>query len=136
LKTFRCPSDPTTSGDPFYGPGNYATNNLICAKRTRLAHDFPNGTSGTILFAEKYGACSYWALAEGREVPWYVADELSGFQIRPLECDPSLPQSPHRGCIQVSMADGSARSVASSTSPAAWYAMNNLGEGKAFDDEP
>jgi prepilin-type processing-associated H-X9-DG protein len=135
LKTYRCPSDETTSGDPFYGPGNYATNNLICAKRAQFSRDFPNGLGGTILFAEKYAACSYWALAEGREVPWYVASVSSGFQIRPLQCDPSLPQSPHRGYLQVSMADGSVRSVASSASPEAWYGMNAPGEGDALDDD-
>jgi hypothetical protein len=136
LKTFRCPSDPTTSGDPFYGPGNYATNNLICAKRTRLAHDFPNGTSGTILFAEKYGACSYWALAEGREVPWYVADESSGFQVRPLTCDPTLPQSPHHGLIQVGMANGSARKIGASINPLIWYALNTPAGGEQIGDIP
>jgi prepilin-type processing-associated H-X9-DG protein len=135
LKVYRCPSDETTSGDPFYGPGNYATNNLICAKRAKFSRDFPNGMARTILFAEKYAACSYWALAEGREVPWYVANESSGFQIRPLECDPSLPQSPHRGYIQVGMVDGSVRSVASSISHAEWYGMNGPAGGNHLDDE-
>jgi hypothetical protein len=134
LKVYRCPTDETTSGDPFYGPGNYATNNLVFGRRAQIPHDFPKGTSSTILFAEKYAACSYWALAEGREVPWYVASESSGFQVRPLECDPSLPQSPHRGCIQVSMGDGSVRSVDSSTSAAVWYGMNTIAKDPAIDD--
>jgi hypothetical protein len=124
LKIYRCPTDPTTSGDPFFGPCSYPTNNLICAKRTKIPLDFPGGTSRALLFAEKYGACSYWALTEGREVPWYVANEVSGFQIRPQECDPTLPQSPHRGCINVATADGATRTVYGSVSPHVWYEMN------------
>jgi hypothetical protein len=134
LKTYRCPSDGTTSGDPFYGPGNYATNNLVFGRRAQIAHDFPKGTNGTILFAEKYAACSYWALAEGREVPWYVAEESSGFQVRPVECDPRLPQSPHRGCIQVSMGDGSVRSVDASLGAVEWYAMNAPDADRSLDE--
>src|SRR5215472_5119981 len=74
----------TTPSDTFYGPGNYATNNLLVGTRVRLGNSpsadpdaCPDGTSNTVLFAEKYAACSYWALQSGREVPWYVADAAS-----------------------------------------------------------
>jgi prepilin-type processing-associated H-X9-DG protein len=129
----------TESGDSFYGPGNYASNNRVFRRRVRIEHDFSDGTAHTVLFAEKYAACSYWALADGECVPWYVPTPTSGFQDRPRECDPTLPQTPHRGGMNVGMADGSVRTVPTGISPATWYAAQTpdggeeLGEGDFVD---
>jgi hypothetical protein len=128
---FRCPADPTTTGNDSYGPGNYATNQLLFKDRFQLnSKDIPDGTANTVLFAEKHAACSYWALTDGREVPWYTPDESSGFQVRPAQCDPALPQTPHRDGIQVGMADASVRLVRPSVSPATWYAAHTPGGGE------
>jgi hypothetical protein len=115
----------------------------VLYRRVRpVADDFPDGLANTVLFAEKYAACSYWALAEGENVPWYVATPTSGFQRRPAECDPSLPQTAHRAGIQVSLADGSVRLVRPTINPATWYAAQTpaggerLGEGPYSDWEP
>jgi len=89
-----------------------------------------------VLFAEKYGACSYWALTSGRQVPWYVAGPSSGFQVRPAACDPALPQTPHRAGIQVCMGDGSARLVSRSVSPRTWYAANTPAGGEDLGSGP
>jgi hypothetical protein len=132
----RCPADPTSSGDAGYGPGNYVTNQLLFADRFRLSDSVPDGTSQTVLFAEKYGACSYWALTSGREVPWYTADPDSGFQVRPEACDPALPQSPHRRGIQVGMADGGARLVGRSVGRLTWYAANTPAGAEKLGSEP
>ncbi|HEX5269945.1 MAG TPA: H-X9-DG-CTERM domain-containing protein [Gemmataceae bacterium] len=64
-------------------------------------------------------------MTEGEPVPWYVADPKSGFQTRPVRCDPALPQTPHRAGIQVGMADGSVRLMATGTDPAVWYAAHS-----------
>ena len=40
MRVYRCPADATQTGDPFYGPGNYATNNLLLV---RGAVPGPNG---------------------------------------------------------------------------------------------
>jgi hypothetical protein len=93
----------------------------VLRKRVRLG---PDGLTHTVLFAEKYAACSYWALAEGEAVPWYIATPTSGFQARPDECDPTLPQTPHRAGIQVGLADGSVRLIRPPISPMAWYAAH------------
>ena len=53
-----------------------------------------------------------------------VAGPGSGFQYRPRECDPKLPQTAHRGGMNVALADGSVRFVRRSVSPATWYAAN------------
>jgi hypothetical protein len=58
-----------------------------------------------LLFAEKYGACSYWAMTDGEQTPWYLADANSGYQVRPAACDPALRQMPHRCGIPVGMDD-------------------------------
>src|SRR5262249_27070731 len=64
IKTYRCPSDPSTPLGA-NAPGNYATNDLLFHTgggdtRVDLATSMPDGTSTTILFAEKYAACSSW----------------------------------------------------------------------------
>jgi prepilin-type processing-associated H-X9-DG protein len=99
-------------------------------QRVRFGEDIPDGLAHTVLFAEKYAACSYWALTEGEAVPWYRAGPTSGFQVRPRECDPTLAQTPHRERIQVSMADGSVRLVRRGISPATWYAAQTPAAGE------
>ena len=136
LPGHRCPSDPTTTANPGYGPGNYATNQLLFRERVRLPDSVPDGTAYTVLFAEKYAACSYWALTDGREVPWYSADPSSGFQVRPPVCDPALPQTAHPGGMPVVMADGGFRLVGRSVSPATWYAAQTPAGGEKLGREP
>jgi hypothetical protein len=136
VRIYRCPADPTTTGNASFGPGNYVTNNLLFKDRVRYEakslpdgttqpSSFPKGTAYTILFAEKYAECSFWAVTSGPQVPWYGAHETSGFQVLPERCDPTLPQTPHHSGMQVVMADGSARHVSPSIDPGMWYAANN-----------
>jgi hypothetical protein len=107
----------------------------VLRRRTRLGpDDFPGGLAHTVLFAEKYAACSYWALAEGEAVPWYVPTPASGFQSRPGQCDLTLPQTPHREGIQVALADGSVRLVRPAVSPVTWYAAHTPAEGERLGD--
>ncbi|MFO0843005.1 MAG: DUF1559 domain-containing protein [Gemmataceae bacterium] len=86
LKGYRCPSDPSigTDGKPSSGSvyvanwadspalTTYASNAQLFAKNdgnfnltdwegaSSLPKDFPDGTSNTIVFAEKYGQCGYY----------------------------------------------------------------------------
>jgi hypothetical protein len=107
----------------------------VLGRRTRLVpDDFPDGLAHTVLFAEKYAACSYWALAEGESVPWYVPTRASGFQSKPGQCDPTLPQTPHREGMQVGLADGSVRLVRPGVSPATWYAAHAPSGGERLGD--
>jgi hypothetical protein len=89
-----------------------------------LASLADRGTANVLLFAEKYAACSYWALTEGEQAPWYVADAGSGFQVRPAACDPALPQTPHRAGIQVGMADASVRTIRPHTDSREWFLLH------------
>jgi hypothetical protein len=124
LRGFRCPADATVTGDPGYGPGNYASNHLLLRQRLQLNTLADRGTSNVLLFAEKYAACSYWALTEGEQAPWYLPDANSGFQVRPAACDPALPQTPHRAGIQVGMADASVRTLPPDTDPREWLRLH------------
>jgi hypothetical protein len=108
----------------------------VLQRRVQLGpQDFPDGLGHTVLFAEKYAACSYWALAEGEQAPRYVAGPTSGFQTRPERCDPALPQTPHRAGIQVSLADGSVQMMTPSVSPEVWHAAHKLAKSENSGDQ-
>jgi prepilin-type N-terminal cleavage/methylation domain-containing protein len=78
VKTFLCPSDPsvgsdgvvTINGSPF-GASSYAPNAMVVADRfamtpqgkTRIDTGIPDGTSNTILHAEKYARCTNTTMA-------------------------------------------------------------------------
>jgi prepilin-type N-terminal cleavage/methylation domain-containing protein len=162
IPTYRCPSDPScplgkTGG--FHGVGNYATNALVFSAglnangtvtnsvgTPRIPASFPDGTSTTILFAEKYCECSNSADGGGgsgwaRQKPnpstygayfnYLGSHGLGGptftppFQVQPefqAGCSYKFPSTPHPSGIQVGMADGSARNVAPAVSPGTWWA--------------
>ena len=78
VKTFLCPSDPsvgpdgvvTINGYPF-GASSYAPNAMVIGDRVamnpqgkaRIPADIPDGTSNTILHAEKYARCTNTTMA-------------------------------------------------------------------------
>jgi prepilin-type N-terminal cleavage/methylation domain-containing protein/prepilin-type processing-associated H-X9-DG protein len=107
IKTFVCPSDPsagsdgvvTDSRDYTWGAGCYAGNtqvfstvdakgNFIAPQgAARMPASFPNGTSNTLLYAEKYARCTNGAYPEGGSYwdywgryatggPWYQGPPL------------------------------------------------------------
>ena len=173
IKTYQCPSDAMLGngrgaydgiGRPTgWGLSNYAANYLVFgdpkaadaagvidADRVQgastLARSFPDGTSNTIMFTERYGNCtstgrtnavytslwadstSYWRpvfcinnLARTASTAGYLPCAL--FDVQPdwfTGCDPSRAQSPHAGGIQVCMADASVRFVSASISRTTW----------------
>jgi prepilin-type N-terminal cleavage/methylation domain-containing protein/prepilin-type processing-associated H-X9-DG protein len=146
ISVFRCSNDPSSSGGA-NAPGNYATNELLFVPgaRVELATSMPDGTSCTIMFAEKYAACSNWAsVADGTPIgcfkPAYTASAagLPGgpFQVLPgvNAGDPALPQSAHAGGIQVAMGDGSVRFIHAGISNALWYSANAPDDGQGLPD--
>ena len=70
IAAYDCPSDPTPSSGTLiqniYYPGNYATNYLVFGDPVngrfegapKIPNSFPDGTSNTVAFAERYGLCS------------------------------------------------------------------------------
>jgi prepilin-type N-terminal cleavage/methylation domain-containing protein/prepilin-type processing-associated H-X9-DG protein len=153
VKTFICPSDPSVGfvtkalkltrfgqtmdwgqGDSCYA-GNFqvfaypngmtgAGNSSQWMGTASLPASFTDGTSNTILFAEKYAGCgannsggNIWAW--GWDVylsPVYACKQLGAqkWQQQPLPwnsgaCNPLLASSSHSGGMNVSLVDGSCR---------------------------
>lgn len=60
IKSFICPSDPSVATDPMRSgaPSTYVINDWVTrAPSSSLGSGFPNGTSNTVLFAERWAYC-------------------------------------------------------------------------------
>jgi prepilin-type N-terminal cleavage/methylation domain-containing protein/prepilin-type processing-associated H-X9-DG protein len=173
LKTYLCPSDPSVTGqtytDLIYGyqwaPNCYAGNFLVFGVpniafigwrswqgTASVPASFLDGTSNTILFAERYSVCA--STAEGLPranlwdfwekpaqlnggaghdyFPYFAMGTSNGnpigpasiFQVRPTpgNCDPSRASSAHTGGMNVTLADGSVRFLSAGVSGTTWWA--------------
>jgi prepilin-type N-terminal cleavage/methylation domain-containing protein len=163
---FLCPSDPSVNPPGVvldhigiaWGASSYACNaQAVCSVRdngelvspetyARIPASFPDGTSNTLLFAEKYAYCNnsnypeggnlwaYWLTGAnlrpyhpGFAVSWtaYSIGPGSKFLIQPLpyngNCDPTLASTPHGSGIHVGMGDGSVRFLSAGISPFTWW---------------
>jgi prepilin-type N-terminal cleavage/methylation domain-containing protein len=173
VKSYMCPSDYTAPGvNPNWGwmGASYAGNFRVFGNLTgtatasvsdgvtspnvanwtgtpSLTNSFPDGTSNTIVLAEKVGQCDstgpYPGQPDGGNM-WSRWDYLdywqptfaafitgpgSFFQIQPTPythggpCNPRLAQTPHVGSMNVTMADGGVRVVSGMTSATTWWAL-------------
>jgi prepilin-type N-terminal cleavage/methylation domain-containing protein len=182
IKVFLCPSDPSVppggvvyddqlvpaDWGPYWGVSSYAYNAQIFARcnldgsiaqggwgAAQLDRDIPDGTSNTILLAEKYARCtnaqypvggSYWAYLSASKGPrlaafavylptlgWYNAvGPASKFQVQPSpylgNCDPIRAATGHTSGMQTCLADGSVRFLSQSISATTWgYACTPAG---------
>ena len=169
LKVYVCPADPTatSSGLATVGPlgqanrwaaGCYAANVQVFGMVSNpitgtvasyqgsacIPASFMDGTSQTILFAEKYASCgnggslwdAYDSVSSGATFRWLplFGDQLghgnnavgaaSLFQRRPSPstCNPVLVQTAHSGGILVVLGDASVRAVNAGVSGTTWWA--------------
>ncbi len=100
-----------------------------------------DGTSNTIIFAEKFARCGATTCCAGGGNLWLRWDCLddwspffaawstgsaSKFQVQPdwstTACDPYRAQSGHAGVMNVGLADGSVRALAAGMAPNTWWA--------------
>ena len=162
VKGFVCPTDPAAPttisswgwagssyagnykifgrGNP-YGPwqrqGNTGDTDAISRwmGQATLTGTISDGTSNTVMFAEKVGQCnpSYggnmWARWDWLD-PWQPSfavwsDGLPQFspQWNSGNCDAHRPSTFHSGTMNAGMADGSVRGVSSGVSQPTWYAV-------------
>jgi prepilin-type N-terminal cleavage/methylation domain-containing protein len=160
VKTYLCPSDPSVQSPagltPSWAPGDYAANYRVFGTRgprtwqgqARIPASFKDGTSGTILFAEKYARCNDKGTAWARidTDPWqpafavFVFGPASKFQVQPTPfgssaCDPRLASTPHAGGMQACLADASVRSIAAGISPQTWWAACTPSGGDILGDD-
>ena len=158
VAVYLCPSEPNPRGQrgkgrglhdgiggpTWWGVSNYAANYYVFgnpeAPDTQGSRTFAtirDGTTNTILFAERYANCtntgstssvytSLWADSTNFWRPVFYINALNRnpvaagyppcgkFQVTPnwlTECDPSRSQSPHTGGMNVCLGDGSVRWV-------------------------
>lgn len=175
VKLFQCPSDPSlgsgvlkTPLNTLWGASTYAANaQVFCvtypysspwggwywdaAGQPALSGNFfRDGSSTTIVVAEKYAQCSnlafreggtawaYWLTTDSNTRPYHAGFSItwtsydigsaSRFLVRPSpwtgaqsDCDPTLASTAH-SCMPVLLADGSVRPLASDMSGATWWA--------------
>jgi hypothetical protein len=145
ITTYVCPDDKSNAkGDLFQGwlaTSSYAANALVFGMTDtdhnvtslqgmpRIPTSFPDGTSNTICFAERYQLCNGDVNAWGyyADSPWaptFARFSKGKFQTQPIQadCDAHAPQSPHQGGMMVGMGDGSSHYVASKISSVTWWA--------------
>ena len=209
IKTLRCPSESNTTSGQYdraystsWGTTNYAANFQIFGNpdagdnlnnqigRATLGSTISDGTTNTILFAERYGWCGkttmpapngstfngfgftpysslwahgsmrayfqpmfaygnragtqgYTAQGDGPGSPWGPCLGKVGpgskFQVTPqpfnTACDYAVAQTPHSEGMQVSMADGSVRSVSGNISGATWWTVVTPNGGETLPSD-
>jgi prepilin-type N-terminal cleavage/methylation domain-containing protein len=158
LKIYMAPSDPTMPGsgivtmmDMPYGGCSYASNYLVFGNMpggsAQLPATFVDGTSNTLVFAERYTDCGGttvgWAMGMcGFPPTWpysygpadYLSLPLPQLGPPPSACDPNRLQSPYSSGILVGLGDGSVRNLSAGVSGYTWNLAVNPSDGKAFDE--
>ncbi len=183
VANYICPSDnsqPYVKPNWGWGGGSYAGNYQVFATdaspgithccntaniakwqgAARLGTDISDGTSHTIILAEKYGNCNstgpyptgradggnMWARWDWTDywqptfAAWIIGPS-SRFQDAPQphtnggRCNPRLAQSPHPGAMNAGLADGSVRSLSSDISGDVWWALCTPDEGDMTTEE-
>jgi prepilin-type N-terminal cleavage/methylation domain-containing protein len=175
IKTYICPSDPSapaggvaSNSYPWadsWGVSSYAANAQVFGTvdsngnltggggppgsqwygAARMPASFQDGTSNTLLFAEKYAQCNgqvnrwgfWWA---GNWQPTF-ANSATGaigpaslFQSQPLPwqgpaCDVGRASTSHTAGLMACLADGSVRGLSRSLSPTTWWAACTASAG-------
>jgi prepilin-type N-terminal cleavage/methylation domain-containing protein len=170
VKPYLCPSDPSIGANGQTAVGqptgtlnsgriptatSYAANAQVFATnfdpntflpgsgagQARIPSTFSDGTSNTIIFAEKFGFCANSPTVNNTGSLWYrnnvwtstwgpyfnarLAGPTYGPQIKPIPyttaCEYRLPSSGHTAGIVVGLGDGSSRMVSQGISTITWW---------------
>jgi prepilin-type N-terminal cleavage/methylation domain-containing protein len=140
-----------------FGECNAVTGALVTwMAKNRIPTNIPDGTSNTIMFAEKYARCGnfadggeggnpsmYWGFDAAQPafaINWTATSvgQFSVFQSQPWPwnpgsgsgCDPHKTASGHSGNMVVCMSDGSVRNVSSNVSGTSWWAAVTAGSAE------
>jgi prepilin-type N-terminal cleavage/methylation domain-containing protein/prepilin-type processing-associated H-X9-DG protein len=184
IKSYVCPSDPSTPAGGIltdtvfgqtWGTGSYSANFIVFGVTdsnyniasyqgaSSIPRSFPDGTSNTVLFAEKYAQCgsSQIGVTRGNLWDWWENTVAGGwdynpffaqnpawntgvgpqsiFQIQPSpflgNCDPARPSSGHTGGMNVALADGSVRLLAAGMTGTTWWAACTPGGGEVLGSD-
>ena len=142
------------AGSPDVALGNPNTTNVaFWFGRTRLS-DIRDGTSNTVLFAEKIAQCGRWLAAVDGASLWSCEfhQRRPGFAINgaaanstgpgslfqvgadPATCDWNRASTASRTAILVALCDGSVRSLAATMAPALWWSALQPNDGGPLGD--
>jgi prepilin-type N-terminal cleavage/methylation domain-containing protein len=171
VKTYICPSDPSVdsmgnaSGTSPWKATSYAYNAQVFATvnplgqitswyaAPRIPATFQDGTSNTIMYAEKFGKCNSagslwdrWCMdiwQPGFAISSFSANAIgpnSRYQLQPLPfttaaCIPYLASTAHPGGTQVGLGDGSVRNLSSGVSGTTWWAACTPAGGEVLGSD-
>lgn len=143
---FTDPRDPSAPSEGLYqgwlATTNYPGNWMVFRDTGASLAQIPDGTSNTLMFAQRYQMCNgqpagwnyarlyHWA-------PMVAYYSKARFQANPKQedCDPTLPQSMSPQGILVTMCDGSSRTVSASISPHVWWLVCDPNDGQPIPDD-
>ncbi len=183
ISLYLCPSDgsspggmgaTTSGGANQWAVGNYANNYNVFGNPTaptpdqrmqgssQISQSFPDGTSKTVVLAERYGTCGssgvpddsstngcLWSDSNNRWRPVFCVNETSQtpsttgytacsmFQVSPdwiRNCDSSRAQTPHPGVMNIGLADGSVRGIDGGVSETTWARLCHPADGQVVGD--
>jgi len=145
LPVFLDQNDKSAPGHQYQGfaTTNYAGNWMVFKEgEANIPQTFLDGTSNTMVFAERYQVCGEHPCAWGYAALYYWAPMFAyyshaKFQNNPsqAECDPARPQSIGSDRIQIALGDGSVRSIAHAISPRTWWFACDPADGNALGDD-
>jgi type II secretory pathway pseudopilin PulG len=114
---------------------SYPVNWMVTREGKMRFTDITDGTSNTLMFAQRYRMCNGQPTAWGYPsihtwAPMFAYYSEGKFQSAPSQdqCDPMLAQSIGRD-ILVALCDGSVRTVAETISPTTWYYLCDPADG-------
>ena len=157
----------THGGAIHWATGNYCANFLVFGNpvqkstegRATIPGSFPDGTSNTLIFAERYGTCgndgnanssSTWGnLWSDSNTLWRPHFCMNGptppndpyepclkFQVTPdwvRECDPTRAQSSHHSGMNVCAGDGSGHFISESIDDRIWVLLCDPQDGEPIE---
>jgi len=150
-------------GNPDAGVTSSTPMNVQLRTEGRASYDktFVDGTSQTIIFAERYASCgnkgnttdfiqsSLWADSNIYFRPIFCVNEETQFPSRKgfipclmfqdaphwyQTCDSRRAQTPHPGAMQACMADGSVRSLSASMEDVVWQRLCDPQDGEVINE--
>jgi prepilin-type N-terminal cleavage/methylation domain-containing protein/prepilin-type processing-associated H-X9-DG protein len=166
---YLCPSDATVANGGVnawadgrkFGITNYVANvqalghwfaSQPAPKTRHNIRDFHDGTSNTVVFAERYVVCPTPSSSGNGRTAWlgtcptpafdpvFATNDAGGNPIisqpqdcpDPSACNPYTTQSPHVGGMNVLLADGSARTISATISTLTWTSAIMPDDGRTL----
>jgi hypothetical protein len=116
---------------------SYAANALAFTEDAKIPGSFPDGTSNTILFGQRYRMCNGTPNAWGYTGVYYWAPMMGHYSVgrfqtlpQQADCDPALAQGLHEKGIQVVLCDGSFRLLGKKLTDRTWVLALDPDDGQ------